>query len=498
MGLLQRIWRLLDHRLRRSAGRDRPLPGHPHFPFTATPPETLALPTADASGRQYRLIGHLQGHYSLAIVNRALALALQQRHPGSVTLYHYHGQPAPPPDDLPQAQAAALRPLLRAHPLPGGSRHTIHLVGHYPLLAMERGPGLNLLLFFWEEGRVPAEMVAALQRDYHAVLVASRFVKKALRDSGCRLPICVIPLGVDHLIDPVAPLAPLPSTRPLRLLHLSSAFERKGVDLLLAAYHEAFTADHDVELYIKTFPNPHNRLPQQLAAARRGHRRPPRVMVDQQPLDDHALLALYRSCHALLLPTRGEGFNLPAAEALALGLPLLVTGHGGHSDFAAQDNARLIRYRLAPARSHLSTPDSHWIEPDRDHLVEQMRQLCQEIERGDPALERRRQRGRQTVAEAWRWDHAAQAIDRTIGWLHREQNSPRPPPRLALVAPAATADRLAAQLGSADVPCLHLLPPGEGGSGPPERLDEWLDRLERAPADLLLLYWRAVDRSRPA
>ena len=38
------------------------------------------------------------------------------------------------------------------------------------------------------------------------------------------------------------------------------------------------------------------------------------------------MAALYAACDCLVHPYRGEGFGLPIAEAMACGLPVIVTG----------------------------------------------------------------------------------------------------------------------------------------------------------------------------
>ena len=157
--------------------------------------------------------------------------------------------------------------------------------------------------------------------------------------------------------------------QPLRFLHVSSAFERKGADVLLAAYLDAFSADDAVELYIKTFPNPHNQIHQQLEALSAGRDKPARVIIDEAPLDDAGMLALYRSAHAMVLPTRGEGFNLPAAEALAMGLPVITTGHSAQADFCSHATATLVNFHFAASRSHVRASDACWLEPDRADLA---------------------------------------------------------------------------------------------------------------------------------
>ena len=59
---------------------------------------------------------------------------------------------------------------------------------------------------------------------------------------------------------------------------------------------------------------------------------------------------LYRSCDVLVHPYRGEGFGLPIAEAMASGLPVIVTGYGACLDFCDEDNALLVPATGLPSK----------------------------------------------------------------------------------------------------------------------------------------------------
>ncbi|MCP5775742.1 hypothetical protein NL389_38545, partial [Klebsiella pneumoniae] len=74
------------------------------------------------------------------------------------------------------------------------------------------------------------------------------------------------------------------------------------------------------------------------------------------------------------MPTRGEGFNLPAAEALALGLPVIVTGFGAHVDFCTLRTAELLPFLFAKSGSHLGSANSCWVEPDKETLAFKLRE----------------------------------------------------------------------------------------------------------------------------
>jgi len=399
-----------------------PRPNASALPMQSYPPQAARLQAhAVEPASPVRLTGHIEGHYSLAIVNRGLAMGLEDIQPGRVAFQPCHNMHYDKPTDLPAGQAETLlAQCARTATLSGDD--VVSIVHHYPIIDDPAPASPRLIFFFWEETAVPAATVARLNTGFDGVLVAADFVRRALVSSGCRIPVFVVPLGVDHLIgDGEPPLTALKphAGQPFRFLHVSSVFERKGPDTLLRAYLEAFSGDDEVELYIKTFPNPHNRIAEQLRELSAGHPKPPRVVIDEAPLDAAGMLALYRSAQAMVLPTRGEGFNLPAAEALALGLPLIVTGHGAHLDFATLSNALLTPFRFSHSTSHVSVGDACWVSANPSDLGWQMRHLKAEIDSDSPALAARRARGVAEVRATYSWRACAAAVRHGIDWLQQ-------------------------------------------------------------------------------
>ena len=63
-----------------------------------------------------------------------------------------------------------------------------------------------------------------------------------------------------------------------------------------------------------------------------------------------------RAADAFALPTRGEGFNLPAAEAMAMGLRVIVTNFSGPTDFANDANALPLARLAASVASAAAWP----------------------------------------------------------------------------------------------------------------------------------------------
>jgi len=323
-----------------------------------------------ARSLRYSITGHVNGSYSLAGVNTALALALEQERPGRIRLLPVEGDPTSDLSGVAKPCRAAVARLAGRPAFATGPE--IVISQHYPVYPPPLPGDLPLALFFWEESLVGAETVATLNARFRGVLAPSRAVAKALIDSGVHVPVRVLPQA--PRLDGFAALGRgRRGGEVFTFLHVSSCFPRKGVDVLLAAFARAFRAGDGVRLVIKGFPNIHNDVPEQVAALDRADpdHAEIRLINEDRPMAD--LLDLYREADAMVLPSRGEGFNLPAAEAMAAGVPLIVTGFGGHRDFCGPEEARLLAWRFAPSGSHLATPGSVWAEPDVDDLTAALR-----------------------------------------------------------------------------------------------------------------------------
>jgi FkbM family methyltransferase len=333
----------------------------------AVPPTSPAAHDAMAAAMQVTVTGHVNGSYSLAAINRTLALTLEAARPGSVRLRPVEGEPttslaAVPEDEKPQIARLAARP----DPVTGPH---IVISQHYPVYVPVEPCDLPLAYFFWEESVVPLATIKGLNAHFKGVLAPSRFVAKTLIDSGLCIPVRMVGLTPRlEVFQDIAKRRRNAAGRPFTFLHISSGFPRKGVDVLLEAFQRAFRRHDPVRLLIKVFPNPLNEVSAQILRLREADPDTAEIMLLDRDIGEAELLDLYSHADAVVLPTRGEGFNLPAAEAMAAGLPVIVTGYSGHLDFCDK-SVRLIDYRFAPSCSHLAVAGSLWVEPDVEDLA---------------------------------------------------------------------------------------------------------------------------------
>jgi len=329
------------------------------------------------SGKTIFFDGVFKGDYSLAIVNRYLARALIEL---GVNLVCYTAEDDWQADARLDAAPDIKRRMRERYP--AKERFDIHLRNTWPPATHDMVGHVNAYVgFAWEELEFPQYLVDRFNRDLDLVMVTANFVRDAFVQSGVTIPIEVIGNGCDHVPLPTGPAAPQQQEGDRkRILHISSCFARKGIDVLVEAFLRSFRSDDPVELVIKTFSNPDNILEAVLAEKRERLAGAPPITVINRYYDDEQLLALYRSAAMVVAPSRGEGFGLPLAEAMRLDVPVVTTNYSGQLDFCRPDTAWLVDFHMSASRAHVAGSFSLWAEPSVEHLGTQMRAVLDQPE----------------------------------------------------------------------------------------------------------------------
>lgn len=247
----------------------------------------------------------------------------------------------------------------------------------------------------WETTKIPNNWFPKINR-FDAVCVPSVQNIKAMRNSGVKVPVFLVPHGVNtNTFNPRNKKLPVRHSAGKFVFVSVFGFQhRKNPETLLRAYWEEFSPADNVLLVIKTNgyrPHENNTwIHNQILSYRRklgfsGKTAP--VLLLPRYLKNQQLKGIYTLGHAFVLPTRGEGVGLPFLEALASGIPVIATGWGGHMDFLTKRNSFLIDYKLrTPASSMnskhaISRPFRYlfaqkgqlWAEPDIHSLKRLMR-----------------------------------------------------------------------------------------------------------------------------
>jgi len=291
------------------------------------------------------------------------------------------------------------------------------------------GAHLHVIRTMFETDRIPEGWVGVLNRT-HRVWVPGSFNVETFAASGVdpeRLAVIPSPIDGARFSRGVEPLE-IPGRRGFNFLSVLDFNLRKGWDILVRAFAETFGPDADVALILKVWsyrglsPAEVRRRICELL----GRDLPPNIILYFSDIPAQEMPRLYAAADAFVLPTRGEGFCRPAAEAMATGRPVIVTGWGGHRDFATPETAFLVDYRLVPvpekAVKEVALYRGHrWAEPSAEHLKALMREV---VERPDVA---------RTRAEAGR--------RKVLGEFNREAVTRRVVAELEILKEAARSDR---------------------------------------------------------
>jgi glycosyltransferase involved in cell wall biosynthesis len=116
-------------------------------------------------------------------------------------------------------------------------------------------------------------------------------------------------------------------------------------------------------------------------------------------------------------PAHAEGWGLPVTEAMACGLPVIVTDYSAPAEYLSDDCTYLIPVeRFVPVRDAYFFPSGGalgvWAQPDAGALRELMRRA---FENPEEAREKGR-RARAKVCARLTWGHAATNARRLL-WL---------------------------------------------------------------------------------
>lgn len=177
----------------------------------------------------------------------------------------------------------------------------------------------KFLYVFWESSKPPSLWAREINF-YDKLFVPCDFVKEAFQRLNLRIPIEVVPPGVNSSLWPFIERE---VNRPFRfLLHANAGYydPRKNYRVGTEAFLKAFRGRKDVELVIKTTvgaPPPDDILQEK------------NIILKTQHFSQKELLAFLSEVDCYLCPSKGEGWGLPAREAMATGMPVIGASYGG-------------------------------------------------------------------------------------------------------------------------------------------------------------------------
>ncbi len=284
---------------------------------------------------------------------------------------------------------------------------------------------LKIAVRTWDFGPYPSAWAARIGRDFDRLWVHSEWIgQKAVEAGVDRDRLAVVPHGFDPRVFRVdGPAGELKAE--FNFLFVGAAVARKGIDILLRAYAQAFAPDESVCLILKGhsadvfYRGQH--MSDAIADFQSDPSKPALLHIDAR-LTPNELAALYRAADVGVFPYRAEGFAIPILEAMACGLSCIVPRFGACLDYCTEDNAFFVearRIRL-PVRRDFAfnslgfqerVDAVDFCEVPVDTLASALRAV---YEGGARERQARGEAAARSARDHWTWDHSIERILRLL------------------------------------------------------------------------------------
>jgi glycosyltransferase involved in cell wall biosynthesis len=172
-------------------------------------------------------------------------------------------------------------------------------------------------------------LVRAIWRGAETVVAKCEGEAAMIRAVDDRAPITLVPNGVD--LDAFAPGPPIPDGGPLRLLCVARLIERKGQRHLIDAVKGL--VDQGIEVTLDLVGTGDARAAYEAQVQALGMEGRVRFLgyVPREEIGHH-----YAAAHVFVLASFNEGMSVATLEAMAAGLPVVVTRTGGTAELVEE------------------------------------------------------------------------------------------------------------------------------------------------------------------
>lgn len=152
----------------------------------------------------------------------------------------------------------------------------------------------------------------------------------------------VVPLGVDRSIFFSTPTTDSEDV-PYVFLNVGKWEIRKGHDIILPAFLNAFNESDNVELWMMNH-NPFLNVEQHKEWHNfyTNHKLKDKVKLLPRVQTQTELANIMRMAHCGVFPARAEGWNLEVLEMMSVGRQVITTDYSAHTEFCNNDNCKLI------------------------------------------------------------------------------------------------------------------------------------------------------------
>jgi len=251
----------------------------------------------------------------------------------------------------------------------------------------------NVGMFVLETNNISKSICVSNLNKLDEILVPSSQEKKTLIESKITTKIKTIsqPLDIEFIDrNRENKINISDKNNSFKFYTIGEYVERKNFKDLIIAFHLAFKNTDNVNLVIKTSKPGQNNQRAKTEIENDFHEIKKKLNIKQhykreivitERFSDEDMIGLHNACDCFVMPSCGEAFCRPAAEALILGKTPIVTDHTGMVDFINRENGFIISSKKSPVIVNARTlsndfdiynANEYWFQPNIYSLIECM------------------------------------------------------------------------------------------------------------------------------
>lgn len=193
-----------------------------------------------------------------------------------------------------------------------------------------------------ESTKIPVEWVEILNNQFDGVVVPDKFLIEVYQDSGVTIPIFEIAHGMELEEFLASPPHPLSKT-PFVFGSTVSFDPRKNHELLLKAFAKEFQNSRNVVLRMngRFGDREYLKLKDMLRTLKISN-----VIITKRVLKNENYLSFMKTFDCYVNIAKGEGFSLCPREALALGIPCVLTNNTAQKTLCESGYVRVVPSKI--------------------------------------------------------------------------------------------------------------------------------------------------------
>ena len=302
-------------------------------------------------------VGKFYDNHSLSIINRNIVTKLAEVHPDweiSITPLDSYD----PEYKLDKNIVKQLKTLEQAET----GEPDIQVRHSYPPIWQWPASDRTKIIFIqpWEYLKAPFEWQYKFETFADALIVPSKYIADVFRGAGLKPDnLFVVPNGYNEELfntDEENSDSKYIDKDKFNFVYVGNSQWRKGLDILMNAWKDAFKKFDKATLTIKDSPKIYGQSNVLNEIVKMQYKTGcSEVQYIDEDLSDEEMAALFKSSDILVHPYRAEGYGMHVQEAMACGCVPLVSADGATDDFVSHENG----FMLPVEKKHINITDSN-------------------------------------------------------------------------------------------------------------------------------------------